>query len=79
MGDPPGAPDTGGLTFYLDIARLVAEAPVLATDGWLVLEVGDGQARAVQNIVQTVARMKSTEIWSDLWGKERVVVARCRE
>jgi len=79
LGDPPGAPDTGGLTFYLDIARLVAEAPVLATDGWLVLEVGDGQARAVENIVHTVARMKSTEIWSDQWGKERVVVARCRE
>jgi release factor glutamine methyltransferase len=79
LGDPPGAPDTGGLTFFLDIARFVTQAPVLATDGWLVLEVGDGQARAVENILHTVAGMKSTEIWTDQWGKERVVVARCRE
>lgn len=75
LGDPPGAPDTSGLTFFLDIARFVAQAPVLATDGWLVLEVGDGQARAVENILHTVAGMKSTEIWTDQWGKERVVVA----
>jgi release factor glutamine methyltransferase len=79
LGDPPGAPDTGGLTFYLDIAKFVAQAPVLAPNGWLVLEVGDGQARAVENILHTVAGMKSTEIWTDQWGKERVVVARCRE
>lgn len=79
LGDPPGAPDTGGLTFYLDIARLVAQARVLATNGWLVLEVGDGQAPAVEKILHTVARMKDTEIWTDQWGKERVVVARCRE
>lgn len=79
LGDPPGAPDTGGLTFYLDIARLVGQARVLATNGWLVLEVGDGQARDVEKILHTVARMKDTEIWTDQWGKERVVVARCRE
>jgi len=79
LGDPPGAPDTGGLTFYLDIARLVAQPRVLATNGWLVLEVGDGQARDVEKILRTVARMKDTEIWTDQWGKERVVVARCRE
>jgi len=57
----------------------VAQARVLATDGWLVLEVGDGQAPAVEKILQSVARMKDTEIWTDQWGKERVVVARCRE
>lgn len=79
LGDPPGAPDTGGLTFYSDIARLVAQTRVLATDGWLVLEVGDGQAPAVEKILHSVARMKDTEIWTDQWGKERVVVARCRE
>jgi release factor glutamine methyltransferase len=79
LGDPPGAPDTGGLTFYLDIARFVAQTPILTANGWLVLEVGDGQARAVENILHTVAGMKRTEIWADQWGKERVVVARCRE
>jgi release factor glutamine methyltransferase len=76
LGDPPGVPDSHGLTFYWDIARLVSQGHVLSADGWLVLEVGDGQARAVENIVHTVARMKNTEIWTDQWGKERVVVAR---
>jgi len=79
LGDPPGAPDTGGLTFYLDIARLIAQGRVLAANGWLVLEVGDGQARAVENIIRTVARVNNTEIWTDQWGKERVVVGRCDE
>ncbi|KAI0302643.1 S-adenosyl-L-methionine-dependent methyltransferase [Russula brevipes] len=79
LGDPPGVPDSGGLTFYFDIARLVAQGGVLAADGWLALEVGEGQARAVENIVHSVARLKDTEIWTDQWGKERVVVARYRE
>jgi release factor glutamine methyltransferase len=76
LGDPPDSPDRDGLTFYLDIARLVAQNNVLAKDGWLVLEVGDGQARAVENIVHSVARIKNTVIWTDPWGRERVVVAR---
>ena len=76
LGDPPGSPDRGGLTFYLDIARLVAQGNVLAKDGWLVLEVGDGQARAVEKIVHSIARIKNTVIWTDPWGRERVVVAR---
>ncbi|KAF8270261.1 S-adenosyl-L-methionine-dependent methyltransferase [Lactarius quietus] len=76
LGDPPGSPDRGGLTFYLDIARLVAQGYVLAKDGWLVLEVGDGQARAVEKIIHSVARIKNTVIWTDPWGCERVVVAR---
>ncbi|KAH8993289.1 S-adenosyl-L-methionine-dependent methyltransferase [Lactarius hatsudake] len=76
LGDPPGSPDRDGLTFYLDIARLVAQGHVLAKDGWLVLEVGDGQARAVEKIVHSVARIKDTVIWTDPWGCERVVVAR---
>ncbi|KAH9176757.1 S-adenosyl-L-methionine-dependent methyltransferase [Lactarius sanguifluus] len=76
LGDPPGSPDRDGLTFYLDIARLVAQGHVLAKNGWLVLEVGDGQARAVEKIVHSVARIKDTVIWTDPWGCERVVVAR---
>jgi len=76
LGDPPGSPDRDGLTFYLDIAHLVAQGHVLAQDGWLVLEVGDGQARAVEKIVHSVARIKNTVIWTDPWGRERVVVAR---
>jgi len=79
LGDPPGAPDTGGLTFYLDIARLIAQGRVLATNGWLVLEVGEGQARAVENILHTVTRVNDTEIWTDQWCKERVVVGRYGE
>lgn len=76
LGDPPGSPHRDGLTFYLDIARLVAQRHVLAKGGWLVLEVGDGQARAVEKIVHSVARLKNTVIWLDRWGRERVVVAR---
>lgn len=76
LGDPPDSPDRDGLTFYLDIARLVAQNNVLAKDGWLVLEVGDGQARAVEKIVHSIARIKNTIIWTDPWGRERVVVAR---
>ena len=76
LGDPPDSPDRDGLTFYLDIARLVAQNNVLAKDGWLVLEVGDGQARAVEQILHSVARIKNTIIWTDPWGCERVVVAR---
>jgi len=79
LGDPPGAPDTGGLTFYMDIARLIAQGRVLATNGWLVLEVGEGQARTVENILHTVTRVNDTEIWTDQWGKERVVVGRYGE
>ena len=76
LGDPPGSPDRDGLTFYLHIAHLVAQGCVLAKGGWLVLEVGDGQARAVEKIVHSVARIKNTVIWTDPWGRERVVVAR---
>jgi release factor glutamine methyltransferase len=76
LGDPLGAPDSHGLTFYWDIARLVSQGHILSADGWLVLEVGDGQARTVENIVRSTARMENTEIWVDQWGKERVVVAR---
>ncbi|KAI0305434.1 S-adenosyl-L-methionine-dependent methyltransferase [Multifurca ochricompacta] len=79
LGDPPGAPDRNGLTFYSDIARLVSQGHILAASGWLVLEVGDGQARAVENIIRSVARMNNIEIWADQWGKDRVVVARWHE
>jgi release factor glutamine methyltransferase len=76
LGDPPGSPDRDGLTFYFDIAHLVSQGYVLAKDGWLVLEVGDGQARAVEKIIHSVARIKNTVVWTDPWGRERVVVAR---
>ncbi|KAI0268781.1 S-adenosyl-L-methionine-dependent methyltransferase [Gloeopeniophorella convolvens] len=76
LGDPPGAPDQRGLSFYYDIARLVARGGVLADEGWLVLEVGHDQARAVEQILHSVARLPNTEIWRDPWGVERTVVAR---
>jgi len=76
LGDPPGSPDRDGLTFYFHIANLVARGHVLAKDGWLVLEVGDGQAQPVQNIVRSIPGIINTEIWTDPWGRERVVVAR---
>lgn len=78
LGDPPGTPSTDGLTFYRAIARLVAQDGVLSdTDGSVVvLEVGDKQAAAVENILKRDGGLGRTEIWKDPWGKERVVVAR---
>lgn len=78
LGDLPDTSTTDGLTFYRAIARLVAQTGVLKEDddAMVVLEVGDKQAAAVENIMQTDGQLKRTEIWLDPWGKERVVVGR---
>jgi release factor glutamine methyltransferase len=70
-----GGPD--GLSFYHAIARLIATTNILKKNGGLVaLEVGDGQANAVQQIIRSEARLSDIEIWKDAWGKNRTVVAR---
>lgn len=78
LGDPPGAPDRRGLTFYHHIARALRSAGgrVLADGALVALEVGDGQARAVERILLDETPLRRTEVWEDAWGKERVVVAR---
>lgn len=77
IGDPPGETSCGdvqGLTFYHIIADLLVNpaARLLKEDGLVALEVGEGQASAVAEILE--ARMKHVEVWKDPWDKDRVVV-----
>ncbi|THH15133.1 hypothetical protein EW146_g5290 [Bondarzewia mesenterica] len=76
IGDHPGTPERGGLTFYYDIARLLRQKGVLSEGALVALEVGDGQAREVEKIVRSETQLGTTEVWMDPWGKERVVFAR---
>ena len=63
-----------GLDFYRRIAR---EAPArLAPQGWLCLEVGDGEAEAVAALLKT--NFESMRILPDLNGLDRVVSGQIR-
>jgi release factor glutamine methyltransferase len=63
-----------GLAVY---RRLVQEAAVLLTDGgWLILEIGQGQAEAVCRLIEETGRYGAVEIQPDGAGIARVVVAR---
>ena len=63
-----------GLDFYRLIAR---EAPAyLAPQGWLCLEVGDGEAEAVAALLKT--NFESVRILPDLNGLNRVVSVQIR-
>ena len=58
------------------LSALVAQAPrVLAPDGWLVLEVGAGQADAVVASARRTERYGLVEIVRDYAGIDRVVAA----
>ncbi len=75
LGDPdPGHEQGCGLTFYHEIAQLVARDGFLSDNGILAVEVGQGQAKSVERILLD-ANMKATAIWKDPWEIERVVVA----
>lgn len=63
-----------GLEFYRAIARFISLDGCLSPGALVAFEVGDGQARDVENLLQKTGRMKHTEIWSDPWGKDRTVV-----
>lgn len=74
--DPHLALDGGsdGLHFY---RRIAAEAlPVIAEDGRLMLEFGDGQEKALQEILSDAWVVE--QVKSDLCGKPRILVARRR-
>ncbi len=59
------------------LRALVVDAPrVLAPGGWLVVEVGAGQASAVRQAVEASGRYTAVEVRRDLGGIERVVAAR---
>jgi release factor glutamine methyltransferase len=58
-------------------ARLIHDAPaVLRPEGWLVMEVGAGQASRVVELLEAAARYASVRTHRDGLGWERVVAAR---
>ncbi|KAG5654399.1 hypothetical protein H0H81_003223 [Sphagnurus paluster] len=64
-----------GLDFYHAIARLIRRRDFLNPGAIVALEVGRGQAPAVERIMRVDAHMRDTEIWSDPWGIQRTVLA----
>ena len=74
--EPRMAVDGGaeGLGFY---KRIVADAPNhLSPHGWLMVEVGEGQAEAVSEMMKDAGGFDSPLTVKDLAGIERVVKAR---
>lgn len=67
-----GGPD--GLDFYRRLA--VSAGSVLAPDGELLLEVGDGQASEVSGILEESGDFTTVGVRPDLAGTPRVVLAR---
>ena len=69
----------GGEDGLAVIARLVAQAPwPLRPGGWLLLEVGAGQAGAVAALLRDAGAWDPAQTLRDLAGVERVVAARRR-
>jgi len=74
--DPRGALDGGadGLDFY---RRLAVEArPFLKPGGKLMLEFGDGQAEAIQKILETQKWIVEA-IRADYTARHRILIAQC--
>lgn len=65
-----------GLYFYEAIARFVGRQGMVSPGGLVALEVGRGQAKAVEELIRTTGRVRQTEIWADPWGTERAVIGR---
>ena len=74
LGDDEDAQDQMGLSFYHIIARIVSHWGFLKPDALVLLEVGDGQACAVRQIMRRGGGFREVEIWKDAWGKARTVV-----
>ncbi|KAI6121397.1 S-adenosyl-L-methionine-dependent methyltransferase [Pisolithus sp. B1] len=64
LGDLPGYPNP---EFWFK--GVLREGAIVA------LEVGDRQAGDVEKILHSSAGLRNTEIWTDPWGKQRVVLA----
>src|SRR5437867_3967427 len=65
---------TGSGAIAAALARLGAEAPrVLGPGGWLVVEVGAGQAPPVRRLAETTGRYVRVEVVGDHAGIERVL------
>jgi release factor glutamine methyltransferase len=67
----------GGADGLALIARIVAGAPpLLRGGGWLLLEIGAGQADAVRALLRRTGGFDDVSVRCDLAGIERVVAAR---
>jgi len=74
----PRAALAAGADGLAAIRRLLAEAPsVLTAGGWIVLEIGHGQADAVRRLVRAGGCYDRTVVRRDHAGMERVVAAQC--
>ena len=72
----PGAALFAGPDGLEVVRRLVAGAPAaLKHGGLLALEVGDGQAGAVEGLLQGVEGWEGVTVRTDLTGRERIVLA----
>ncbi len=68
--------DEDGLYF---LRRIIAEAPrFLIPGGWVALEIGADQGRAVTWLLEDCKEYKGIEVVQDYAGKDRVVLARKR-
>lgn len=68
-------PGEDGLGLYRAIAEFIKIDGVLDRCGaTIAVEVGKGQASAVQDIIHATRLFAKTEIWTDPWDVERVVV-----
>jgi release factor glutamine methyltransferase len=66
-----------GIEFH---ERLLGESPeFLIPGGWLLMEVGQGQAAVVREMVGAVEGYGSAEVIEDAAGIERVVIVRRTE
>jgi len=73
----PRAALDGGADGLALIARLIAGAPpLLRRGGWLLLEIGAGQADPVRALLQRTGRFEDVSTRRDLAGIERVIAAR---
>ena len=73
--EPREALDGGsdGLDYH---RRIIEDAPgYLSAEGWLALEVGDGQAPAVVGLFRRAEAFGPAEVKQDLAGRDRVVIA----
>jgi release factor glutamine methyltransferase len=78
--EPHSALDGGvdGCDFYRAI--IPAAIPFLKPGlGWLVLELGDGQAEQVGEIIQSQPELSEPQVFPDLNGKDRVIAAKRKQ
>jgi release factor glutamine methyltransferase len=76
--EPNEALDGGadGLHYH---RRIIKDAPgYLRKDGWLALEVGEGQAPAVRKLIEQTGAFGPGEVKQDLAGRDRIVLAQRR-